>query len=251
VSREVIVTESDWATSTDPLAMLSLLRHAGPATDRKYRLFACGCCRRVWDRFPDENNRALVAAVEDHPDGTFDDPDIRDAAVASSGREWEFREVPAYWVAKYLGRGFYKMTAAVSAAVVAAKVVCLADEAYCRYADEDLSAAVVNGQFVRPFRLPQPRPARVRAAAGALAAVLRDVSTHPAHPVIFDPSWRTSTVVALARQMYESREFSPMPILADALQDAGAGDEGILAHCREPGVHVRGCHVVDLILSKG
>jgi hypothetical protein len=110
--------------------MLWFFRHAGPAIDLKYRLFACGCCRRVWDRFPDDNNRALVAAVENHPDGTFDDPDIRDAAVAASAREWEFEGVPAYWVAKYLGRGFYKMSAAVSAAIVAAMVASLADEGY-------------------------------------------------------------------------------------------------------------------------
>jgi hypothetical protein len=64
------------------------------------------------------------------------------------------------------------------------------------------------------------------------------------------PEWRTDTVMTLARQMYESREFSAMPILADALQDAGYDSDEVLAHCRGPGPHVRGCWVVDLILSK-
>jgi hypothetical protein len=72
----------------------------------------------------------------------------------------------------------------------------------------------------------------------------------PRHPIALNPSWLTSTVTALARQMYESRDFSVMPILADALQDAGCEDAAILDHCRGPGPHVRGCWVVDLVLGK-
>ena len=66
----------------------------------------------------------------------------------------------------------------------------------------------------------------------------------------FNRKMRTLTVVALAQHMYESRDFSAMPILADALQDAGCADENILSHCRGPGPHVRGCWVVDLVLGK-
>ncbi|MBN9117607.1 MAG: hypothetical protein J0I06_00275 [Planctomycetes bacterium] len=66
----------------------------------------------------------------------------------------------------------------------------------------------------------------------------------------FKYSWRTDTVLSLARQMYESREFGAMPILADALQDAGCDSDEILSHCRGPGPHVRGCWVVDRILGK-
>jgi hypothetical protein len=62
--------------------------------------------------------------------------------------------------------------------------------------------------------------------------------------------WRTETAVALAALMYESRDFSAMPILADALQDAGCGSADILDHCRGPGPHVRGCWVVDLVLGR-
>ena len=65
-----------------------------------------------------------------------------------------------------------------------------------------------------------------------------------------EPTWRTSTVLAMARQMYESRDFSPMPILADAVQDAGCADELVLGHCRKPAPHVRGCWVVDLLLGR-
>ena len=82
------------------------------------------------------------------------------------------------------------------------------------------------------------------------ASLLRDIFGNPFRPVFFNPEWRTSTVVSLAKSMYESRDFSTMPILGDALQDAGCEHEDILNHCREPGEHVRGCWVVDMILGK-
>lgn len=62
--------------------------------------------------------------------------------------------------------------------------------------------------------------------------------------------WFTSDVVALAKRIYSDREFDRLPILADALQDAGCDNEDILNHCRGDGSHVRGCWVVDLILGK-
>jgi hypothetical protein len=68
--------------------------------------------------------------------------------------------------------------------------------------------------------------------------------------VTLSPSWRTDTAVSLARTMYEERDFSAMPILADALQDAGCNNDAILDHCRDSKqVHVRGCWVVDLVLG--
>ena len=82
-------------------------------------------------------------------------------------------------------------------------------------------------------------------------AVVRDVFGNPFRPVTFDSSWLTSTAVSLARGMYDAREFSPMPILADALQDAGCDNDDILGHCRDPKqTHVRGCWVVDMVLGK-
>jgi hypothetical protein len=83
-----------------------------------------------------------------------------------------------------------------------------------------------------------------------LVTIIRDIFGNPFRPVSFSPEWRTSTAVALARQMYDSRDFSAMPILADALQDAGCDNADVLAHCRGPVPHVRGCWVVDLMLDK-
>ncbi|MBP3956696.1 hypothetical protein J8F10_15585 [Gemmata sp. G18] len=80
--------------------------------------------------------------------------------------------------------------------------------------------------------------------------MLRDVFGNPFRPVTFSPSWRTSIAVAQGSKMYESRNFSAMPILADALQDAGCDRADVLDHCRGPGPHVRGCWVVDLVLGK-
>jgi hypothetical protein len=80
---------------------------------------------------------------------------------------------------------------------------------------------------------------------------IRDVIINPFHPINFDKSWRTDTVVSLANGMYITQDFSAMPILADALQDVGCNNHTILEHCRDRNVnHVRGCWVVDLVLDK-
>ena len=82
-------------------------------------------------------------------------------------------------------------------------------------------------------------------------ALIRDIFGNPFRPGTFSPEWRTDTALSLARGMYESRDFSAMPILADALQDAGCDNDDILNHCRDAKqVHVRGCWVVDLVLGK-
>ena len=82
--------------------------------------------------------------------------------------------------------------------------------------------------------------------------LVRDVFGNPFRKVTFAPEWKTDTAVSLARRMYESRDFGAMPILADALQDAGCDSAEVLAHCRDASAaHVRGCWVVDGVLGKG
>jgi hypothetical protein len=83
------------------------------------------------------------------------------------------------------------------------------------------------------------------------AGILRDIVGNPFRRVNFDPTWRTSDVELLARGIYEERAFDRMPILADAIQEAGCDNADILAHCRDTNTtHVRGCWVVDLVLGK-
>ena len=90
----------------------------------------------------------------------------------------------------------------------------------------------------------------------AQARLVREIFGNPFGPVAFSPVWRTDTATELARQMYEANEFGAMPILADALQDAGCDSTEVLDHCRGfdqdacgPS-HVRGCWVVDLVLDR-
>jgi hypothetical protein len=115
-----------------------------------------------------------------------------------------------------------------------------------------------HGTFAPQFLA---RPSALESAFHALLALkrhskknlcfLRDIIGNPFRPVAFEPAWRTDTARAIAAQMYESRDFGAMPILADALQDAGCDNDDVLNHCRdEKGVHVRGCWVVDLVLGK-
>ena len=80
--------------------------------------------------------------------------------------------------------------------------------------------------------------------------IIRDIFGNPFRLVAFDPAWCTEHTLGLALRMYDDREFAAMPILADALEEAGCENADILTHCREPGVHVRGCWVVDLVLGK-
>lgn len=85
----------------------------------------------------------------------------------------------------------------------------------------------------------------------AQAKLVSDIYGNPFSPLYVDGSLQTSVVVGLANQMYDSRDFTLMPLLADALADAGCPDDSpLLSHCRGPGPHVRGCHVVDAILGK-
>jgi hypothetical protein len=80
--------------------------------------------------------------------------------------------------------------------------------------------------------------------------LLRDVFGNPFRSVTLDPSWRSPTTTSLANVIYAERRFDDMPVLADALEEAGCTNDDILDHCRGPGPHVRGCWVVDLILGK-
>jgi hypothetical protein len=68
--------------------------------------------------------------------------------------------------------------------------------------------------------------------------------------VAINPAWLTSNVSGLAQAIYDDRAFERMPILGDALEDAGCDNADILNHCRGPGPHVRGCWVVDMLLEK-
>jgi hypothetical protein len=88
-------------------------------------------------------------------------------------------------------------------------------------------------------------------ANNLICGLLRDIFSNQVRKVKWERQWRTDTAFVLAQQMYDSRDFGAMPILADALQDAGCDSDDILSHCRDASAtHVRGCWVVDLVLGK-
>jgi hypothetical protein len=80
--------------------------------------------------------------------------------------------------------------------------------------------------------------------------LVREIFGNPFRAVAINQSWLTRNVCALSDGIYEERAFYRLPVLADALEEAGCDNADILNHCRQPGEHVRGCWVVDLVLAK-
>lgn len=125
----------------------------------------------------------------------------------------------------------------------------MASDGFASYPENDYTT--VLGVFV--VLSEADRPAAERCFCLAIDKdrnALHEVFGDPFRPVTFDPRWRTSDVVGLATAIYEDKAFERMPVLADALMDAGCEDEQVLGHCRGEGPHVRGCWVVDMVLGK-
>lgn len=80
--------------------------------------------------------------------------------------------------------------------------------------------------------------------------LLRDITGNPFREVRVDPTWRTSDVVSMARGIRTPSDFDRMPVLADALQDAGCENADLLDHCRGGGPHAPGCWAVELLLGR-
>jgi hypothetical protein len=100
-----------------------------------------------------------------------------------------------------------------------------------------------NYEWVR-----KARNTEQRAQARLLRDVFQPFSSHTVHPSWL--TWNDGTARKIAQAIYDERAFERLPVLADALEDAGCDDADILRHCREPGEHVRGCWVIDLLLGK-
>jgi hypothetical protein len=84
----------------------------------------------------------------------------------------------------------------------------------------------------------------------AQAALLRDLFGNPFRPVGIAGPWLTPDVAALAQAIYDGRLFGNLPVLADALEEAGCADRELVAHLRGPGPHVLGCWALDAVLGK-
>jgi hypothetical protein len=208
------MNEAEWLACEEPRAMLAAVADSG--SQRRLRLFACGCCRAMELTPVDQAGARVIEVAERHADARATDDELRAAHEAAEEVEpTSMNERP--W-----------------------NYVCLLCYGHLYIAEPRAREAA--GQLAEAAL--QTPESRVTACA-----VLRDIFGNPFRAPTFSPSCRTDTAVALACQMYESRDFSAMPILADALQDAGCDSADILDHCRAREAHVRGCWVVDLLLG--
>jgi hypothetical protein len=207
------------------------------ASDRKLRLFAVACCRRLAARISGDWCHDSVAAAERFADGLATEAE-RSAAMKAAQRAAQVRATVAFPTAsKWVRR--------------AASAVYYAADREARAAVWNTSHFAVESLILWAEGRSNLNPASVGAdERKAHYGLLRDVFGNVARPVAFDPRWRTSDAFGLAQAIYDERAFERLPVLGDALMDAGCEDEAVLAHCRSSGPHVRGCWVVDLILSK-
>src|SRR5262249_31181443 len=236
------MTEVEWQRCRRPEAMVSHITTAG--TERKVRLFLSECCQRAAIAVDSERLRALLTDLDRCIEGAKGPDDL---AVLRRGA-WQ----AALDIDQPLRNrnGILQWNGECSAA---AAVVC-ATNPYLQsgFSDSGIQSAASHARDAvrRSVRGRHDRASAETTEARYQLALLRDIFGNPFRSVTFPPEWRTSTAVAMARQLYDSRGFAVMTILADALQDAGCDSDDILSHCRGTGPHVRGCWVVDLVLEK-
>ena len=218
------MTEAEWLGTvlTGNTYPEPMLRFLGKASERKLRLFACACVRRQWSLVELIEQQA-VAVAERFADGQATGTELKEARFNCRGQG-------------YFSSGAAAYKCASPTATQAAR---LAQE----WAWREL--------FRHREKTGDPDSLRTNTEEGAAQThLLRDIFGNPFCSVTIDSAWKTPAVVQLARSLYEERRFEDVPVLADALEEAGCQDAAVLGHCRGPGPHVRGCWVLDLILSK-
>src|SRR5581483_3591788 len=194
--RAAAMTEEEWLTPGDLSRHVALMWAEKRA--RKLRLFGVACCRQL-DPWVDEPvlHEALARAER------FADGELSGSTIG----KWRLKVNRLADERRRANRAVKKVPQEFVYQDVAA--VCL-EPPYTGFADAWWT--LVHGRMYGDEF--------ARTGPGLAHKLLLDIFGNPFRPVAFDAAWRTSTAVALARQMYESRDFSAMPILADALQDA-------------------------------
>jgi hypothetical protein len=231
------MTEAEWLACEDPQPMLEWLRNK--ASDRKLRLFAVACCRRI-GHISDKRLRQAVEIAERRADGLATDADLaRIYRECDNNNRYESEPVAFYLQLASLhltSHSGLDVPDAGSAAYVVEHVPIDASDAVSSAAAREGGEAAGR--------------AKCTAESLAQAWLLRDIIGNHFHLFAADPSWLTPTVTSLAQAIYADRAFDRLPILADALEDAGCTNQDMLAHCRGGGEHVRGCWVVDLLTGR-
>lgn len=231
------MTEEEWLTATAPTGLLWVAYDL--PDDRRFRLFACACARRIWHLLPDVRDHAAVEVAERFADGLVGDQEreaihqaaLKDRPDLSPGQVWAVKTVGCASIHPK-ERNLMRWTASHAVNTVWWFVQRAAREA---------------GQ--RPSEAATCKPEEA-----AQVGLLRCIYGNPFRPVNIDPAWRTTTVTALAQAAYDERllpsgelDSHRLAILADALEEVGASED-LLTHLRSPGVHVRGCWVIDALL---
>jgi hypothetical protein len=224
----------------------------GRLSGRKQRLFAVACCRRIWPLLIYPDSREAVEAAERYAEG-----------MAHRNELAGYNHVAQRAVQECVARFRRSIHPATNAARAAANAT---EErlvwASVNFEDVQLDtahvAAVAVGEQAQQLR----RRPEAGEQAGAWARlreeqrqseILRDLIGSPFQAATLDPFWLTwngGLIKSLAAVVYQGHAFDRLPILADALEDAGCNDPNILGHLRGPGPHVRGCWPVDLLLGK-
>lgn len=223
------MTEQDWLTSGAPDVLLN--RCWSAASERKKRLFGCACCYRLANRFPDPRCGTAVRVAERFADGDAT-ADALDTAYRSARSVVRSHVRPGR-------RGQYEDEAQeLFSGTAACSNVASPDPGHARWTWNDVANTRLEAG------------SKWHAELAATCDLIRCVFGNPFRAAALDPAWLTSDVRALAEGIYADRAFDRMPILADALQDAGCDRDDILAHCRTHSAHGRGCWVCDLLLGK-
>ncbi len=223
------MTEDEWLQSDElQLHIEYLSRTRGPVL-RKLRLFSIAYCRQVLPWIDGPQVRKALAQSEEYADGRLTSP-----ALA------KWRRVVEQMHLKAARRRTMRLSPAMDAAYRCVAVACWP---HGRGFDQCWHWLI--GDEAEPFG-----PTARVTGVGAAHDLLAEVFGNPFRPVAFDPAWRTATVLAIAEPAYADRAFDRLPILADALEDAGCDADELLAHLRGPGPHVRGCWALDLVLGK-
>ena len=219
------MTAEQWLTCTEPSSMLAFA--SLHLSERRRRLFACACCRRAWSELHDSRSRRAVIVAEQYAEGELTEEELG-MASAGAAAVWD-AETSALDPAGTADLPPYGATAA----------------AY--------NAAIPMGwwgaapAFAPPDTILREASADPLAEGAAQCQLLRDIVGNPFRPVSADERWDTSTVRALVADIRSEQAFDHLPVLADALMDAGCDEADILDHCRGGGPHVRGCWVIDLL----